>query len=82
MIQLSDFALHRMLRSNLFDGAPLTRDYLYDRSDSGATRQASGARRLGFVADKGRAALTSSHSNPKFIPIKEQGNDRQNPSGR
>lgn len=64
------------------DAVPLTRDYLYDRSDLGASTQANGSRRPAIVANRGRAVRLRAKDNSLSIPDKEQGNDRQYPSGR
>ena len=68
--------------SRNIDAVPLTRDYIYDQSDLGATTQANGARRPMLVADDSRANRRHVTGHSHFIPRKEQGNDRQNPPGR
>ena len=75
-------AVFQFQLSRNIDAVPLTRDYLYDQSDLGASAQSNGSKRPTLVADGGRAIRPHGSDNSHFIPRKEQGNDQQNPSGR
>lgn len=74
-------AVFQFQLSKDIDAVPLTRDYLYDKSDLGARTQVNGSKRPTLVADDGRAIRAHGEGPSDYIPRKQHGNDPENPSG-
>ena len=75
-------AVFQFQLSRNIDAVPLTRDYLYNQSDLGPPAKANGERRPTLTADNVQAVRPNSRGYSRSILHKEQGNDRQNTSGR
>lgn len=75
-------AVFQFQLSRNIDAVPLTRDYLYDQSNLGATTDANGAARPAIVANDGRPIRSHRSDISLFNPRKEQDNDQQNSSRR
>ena len=75
-------AVFQFQLSRSIDAVPLTRDYLYDRTELAAPTQANAARRPTLVTNDGHAIHPYASGHSHFTPHQEQDNDQQNPSGR
>ncbi|SDZ34098.1 cyclopropane-fatty-acyl-phospholipid synthase [Jannaschia faecimaris] len=75
-------AVYQFQVSRSVDAVPLTRDYIYDRSDPRPTPRAITGKRPTLVAGNAATSQPVPAVELDFTQPQEQGNDRQNPTGR
>ncbi len=75
-------AVYQFQLARRVDAVPLTRDYLYPQSERSARTRVVKGQRPALVATSDLDARATGTGTSHFTPRKEQGNDRQNPSGR